>query len=82
MSQLKWHQGEGFAGFKSLLFGLLTVGLPGATELLCRTKVETARPNNDTFKASKDIELSWSFGLISQCPMGSHALRMRWRTMA
>lgn len=82
MSQLKWHQWEGFAGFKSLLFGLLTVGLPEATELLCGTKVETACPNNDTFKASKDIELSWSFGLISQCPMGSHALRMRWHTMA
>lgn len=33
MSQLRCHQRGGFAGFKSLLFGLLTVGLPGGMGL-------------------------------------------------
>lgn len=65
MSQLRCHQCGGFSGFKSLLFGLLTVGLPGGMGLLRGTKVKPACRNNDTFKASKDIELSWSGQLIS-----------------
>lgn len=64
MSQLRCHQWGGFAGFKSLLFGLLAVGLPGGMGLFCGTKVKPIFCNKDSFKVSKDIELSWSGATI------------------